>query len=155
MAEFIPPSEANAPDLVMREEVLRYVEGLNIGDIRFTVFHDHSSVYNAQAQIFEFEELLETARGSDRIGHESDKRVAEMRYAVASARQEDRRATVSGYEAEYRSLARQYDHWIHQYEELEGVDFSEAQEVINSIIRFARHQVLERAVLPHSNQAEQ
>jgi hypothetical protein len=145
MSEFVPPSEANSPDVVMREEVLRYVEGLQVGDLRFTVFHDHFSIYAALNQIFESDDALETAPASEREVHESDKRVAENQYAIAIERQNDRCATVPGYDYERLLLSDRYDQWINQYEELAGVDFGEAQKAINSMMRHARYRVIERS----------
>src|SRR5438128_9579714 len=137
MSEFVPLPEANSPDFVMREEVLRYVEGLSVGDLRFTVFHDHFSIYAAQERMFESEDALETAPASDRVVHESDKRVAENRYAIAIERQNDRHATIPGYDYEQSLLSEQYDQWVNQYEELAGVDFGEAQKAINRMMTHA------------------
>jgi hypothetical protein len=145
MSEFLPPEEANSPDLVMREEVLCYVEGLSVGDLRFSVFHDEFRIYGAQARIFEFENALETTTGFDRVAHESDKRVAENKYAIALERQADREATVPGYYREQSLLSQQREQWINQYEELTGVDEAEAQNAIIIMMRGAVYKVLERS----------
>ena len=60
MSEFLPTQEANSPDSVIQQEIERHVEGLIVGDLRFTVFHDQLSVYATQQEIFEFEGYLET-----------------------------------------------------------------------------------------------
>ena len=143
MSELVPPQEANSPDLVIQREIQRYVEGLTVGDLRFTVFHDYFSVYNAQREIFEFEDLLDTAHGADRVGHESDKRVAENRYAIAQERQEDRWATVPDYYREYVSLAELHDKWREQYKELSGADEDKAQATVVRMMRYGCHKVLD------------
>src|SRR5690242_4483173 len=101
MFEQTPSPEANSPDLVIQQEIDRYVEGLAVGDVRFTVFHDQYSVYYTQQEIFEFEDSLETPDESDRMAHESDHRLAENRHAIALERQADRCATIPGYYNEY------------------------------------------------------
>jgi hypothetical protein len=148
MSELIPPPEANSPHLIIHQEVQRYIEGLTVGDLRFTAFHDHYSVYATQQQIFEFEEVLESAQGFDRIAHASDHRLAENRHAIALERQADRCATMPGYYNEYSILSDQFDQWITRYEDIAKIDSGDAMSAVVGIMRAASQTVLERTSTP-------